>query len=160
MDLRVLGSWPNVTLPYTSMAVVSTMIRDRRASMVALVSPTASPQRKPAIGADQNQGDVLIGHLRRQSFDLRLREEPGRLGALSRQRHVDGRVESQPPVGDGRRQTLAQGEHRLADLTGDSPLATISATHARTAPLLIFRSGVAPNLGRAKWSTASRVGTG
>jgi hypothetical protein len=46
-DRRVFGSWPKVTLPRTSMAVVTTMIRDRRTSTLALVSPTASPQRSP-----------------------------------------------------------------------------------------------------------------
>ena len=45
LDRRVFGSWPSVALPCTSMAVDSTMIRDRRTWMLALVSPTASPQR-------------------------------------------------------------------------------------------------------------------
>ena len=35
----------------------------------------------------------------------------------------------------------------LRTVAGDSPLVTISATHARTAPLLIFSSEVAPNRG-------------
>lgn len=55
-DLRVLGSWPSVTLPCTWMAVVVTMIRGRRDVDVCPGERDRHTTAQRAVGADQRPG--------------------------------------------------------------------------------------------------------
>ena len=61
LEREVFGSLPRVTWPRTSIAVLVTVIRDRKTSMLPLVRPAASPQRRPAKAPTSTMALYLSG---------------------------------------------------------------------------------------------------
>jgi hypothetical protein len=108
LDRRVFGSLPKVILPLIPTAVLATMMRERRTSTFARVSPAALPQRRPSYAPTSTRGTMALGHSLDEGLDLDLGQKLGTLARLfGRQRPRDSDVTRtlpcEPSPGRGQR---------------------------------------------------------